>query len=446
MCWGALKKGFLNGCRPIIFLDGCHLKTMYGGILLCAVGIDANNGNYPIAYAVVEKEKRESWVWFMNYLKADLNIENPGVWTIMSDKQKGLIDAVELVMPYCEHRFCLMHLYSNFKLSHRGLALKNILWQAARASRVVDFERVMKDLASKDKSAFQWLAKRPAAHWCRSYFSANSQCDTLLNNMCESFNALILRPRSLPIIDMLEAIRMILMKRLHVKRDKMAKYKGQICPNIQRQIEELKKKAMEYIAHWNGEAQFEIESSYGDKFKVHLGESTCSCRRWQLSGIPCAHAISEMYYLGYTPEDYVASWYSKETYMRVYSYLMETMDGNESWPQSAKPNLLPPDVEKMTGRPKLYKRRKQPGENSGKDVPPPLSKTTITRIGKLGRQGVIMTCSHCHQQRHNAKGCPLKKASASASPISKRKVNMKPYFNFCNYMFSICPHFIVFHL
>lgn len=65
MCWAALKQGFLSGCRPIIFLDGCHLKSAYGGILLCAVGIDGNNGMYPFAYAVVKKEKKDSWVWFI---------------------------------------------------------------------------------------------------------------------------------------------------------------------------------------------------------------------------------------------------------------------------------------------------------------------------------------------------------------------------------------------
>lgn len=361
MCWAALKQGFLSGCRPIIFLDGCHLKSAYGGILLCAVGIDGNNGMYPFAYAVVEKEKKDSWVWFIELLKADLDISESNMWTVMSDKQKGLIDAIELLMPNAEHRFCVMHLYSNFKLSHRGLALKNILWQAARSTRVVDFERVMAELSAKDKSAFQWLAKRPAAHWSKSYFSTNSKCDVLLNNMCESFNALILRARSLPIVDMLETIRLILMKRIHVKRDKMQRYKGDLCPNIQKLLEDLKKKAMAYIAHWNGKDQFEVVSCYGDKFKVHLGERVCSCRRWQLSAIPCAHAISSMFCMGYSPENYVDDCYKKETYLQVYSHLMDTMEGSEAWPKSVK-TLLPPILKRClveqsftTGRSNLVK-------------------------------------------------------------------------------------------
>lgn len=25
------KKGFIHGCRPLVGIDGCHLKTQYGG-------------------------------------------------------------------------------------------------------------------------------------------------------------------------------------------------------------------------------------------------------------------------------------------------------------------------------------------------------------------------------------------------------------------------------
>ena len=41
--YGACKSGFLAGCRPLIFIDGCHIKTRYKGQLLTAVGIDPND-------------------------------------------------------------------------------------------------------------------------------------------------------------------------------------------------------------------------------------------------------------------------------------------------------------------------------------------------------------------------------------------------------------------
>ncbi|KAL0339915.1 UNVERIFIED_CONTAM: hypothetical protein Sradi_4508300 [Sesamum radiatum] len=282
-CWGALKAGFLDGCRPLICLDGCHLKTYCGGILLCAVGIDGNNCMYPFAYAVVEKEKKSTWLWFLELLMNDLEIPTDSdKWTIMSDKQKGLIDAVDMLLPYCEHRFCVMHLYNNFKLAHKGLGLKMMLWKAAKATRVVDFEKIMNELRGKDLEAFKWLAKRPAAQWSRSYFRCNAKCDILLNNMCESFNATIVEARSRPIVDMLETIRMMLMKRVYVKRDQIKKHKGKLTPNIQKLIEELKKKSMEYIAHWNGKDQFEVESCYGSGslLESHVHMQFLACISW----------------------------------------------------------------------------------------------------------------------------------------------------------------------
>jgi len=85
---GACKRGFLGGCKPLICLDGCHLKTKYGGIMLTAVGIDPNDCIFPIAFGVVEVECLDSWRWFLTTLKQDLGIENTYPWTLMTDKQK----------------------------------------------------------------------------------------------------------------------------------------------------------------------------------------------------------------------------------------------------------------------------------------------------------------------------------------------------------------------
>ncbi|KAL4284901.1 hypothetical protein GQ457_16G025860 [Hibiscus cannabinus] len=114
ICIKALKDGFLVGCRPIISIDGCWLKGKYEGHLLAAVGIDANDCIYPIAYAVVEKENKSSWGWFLELLADDLNIENSNACTFMSDRQKGLIPIVQSLFPGCEHRFCVRHMYQNF--------------------------------------------------------------------------------------------------------------------------------------------------------------------------------------------------------------------------------------------------------------------------------------------------------------------------------------------
>ena len=56
VCFDACKKGFLAGCRKVIGFDGCFFKGLTNGELLCALGRDANNQMYLIAWAVVERD------------------------------------------------------------------------------------------------------------------------------------------------------------------------------------------------------------------------------------------------------------------------------------------------------------------------------------------------------------------------------------------------------
>jgi len=66
MCLEGCQKGFINGCRPLIGVDGCHLKNSYGGQLLVAIGRDPNDQYLPLASVVVENECKETWRWFIS--------------------------------------------------------------------------------------------------------------------------------------------------------------------------------------------------------------------------------------------------------------------------------------------------------------------------------------------------------------------------------------------
>ena len=52
---------------------------------------------FSIAMGWVEVECKGSWEWFLTTLKDDVNITNTTPFTIMSDKQKGLINDVHKV-------------------------------------------------------------------------------------------------------------------------------------------------------------------------------------------------------------------------------------------------------------------------------------------------------------------------------------------------------------
>ncbi|KAL0403718.1 UNVERIFIED_CONTAM: hypothetical protein Sradi_2012600 [Sesamum radiatum] len=108
-CLSGLRAGFLDGCRPIIGLDGCFLKGMYKGQLLAAIGRDGNDNIFPIAMAYVEIEKFDNWEWFLNLLLRDIGSHEQRGWAFISDRQKGLLEAVSNLAPNVEHRLPKAH-------------------------------------------------------------------------------------------------------------------------------------------------------------------------------------------------------------------------------------------------------------------------------------------------------------------------------------------------
>ena len=63
-----------------------------------------------------------------------------------------------------EHRWCVRHLYANFKTKHKGKALKDALWNCARATTKAKYEKEMKDLEKISGPATNWLKERDPKH------------------------------------------------------------------------------------------------------------------------------------------------------------------------------------------------------------------------------------------------------------------------------------------
>ena len=86
--FNAQNVGFLDGCRPFIGLDGCHIKHRFGGQILFATAKDAHDNIFPIAMAIVEQEIRESWIWFLEIFAEDIGRPEELKLVFISDRQK----------------------------------------------------------------------------------------------------------------------------------------------------------------------------------------------------------------------------------------------------------------------------------------------------------------------------------------------------------------------
>ncbi|XP_076950639.1 uncharacterized protein LOC143623679 [Bidens hawaiensis] len=207
VCFDPVKKGFLSGCRRLLCLDGCFLKTFLGGMLLAAIGRDVNDQMCPVAWAVVEGETNDSWQWFMAELKKCLEVIEDGMgWTLVSDQQKGLLNAAALIWSNAEHRNCSRHIYANWHKTYKGDDLKELFWIAARSYSMPDFKKAIREMRQVNADATEALLKQNPKCFCRCYLKTENKTDAIVNNIAEAFNEYILQSISKHIITILENI------------------------------------------------------------------------------------------------------------------------------------------------------------------------------------------------------------------------------------------------
>lgn len=153
---------------------------------------------------------------------------------------QGLLPAIDELLPGVDQRYCVRHLYANFRKKFPGKQLKDLMWKAAKATYPQQWERYMQELRKVNEEAFRHLIKIPPRFWSRSRFSFNPKCDVLVNNMSETFNSVIIGPRTKPIVTMLEELRVYLMERWAENRRKVDLYEKNIMPRIMQKLKKLR--------------------------------------------------------------------------------------------------------------------------------------------------------------------------------------------------------------
>ncbi|KAK9080510.1 hypothetical protein SSX86_000268 [Deinandra increscens subsp. villosa] len=329
ICFKGVKDGWMNGCRKIIGLDGCFIKT---GQLLSAIGRDANNHIFPLAWAVVSVENKENWKWFLDLLKGDVEMECGIGLTLISDQHKGIVEAVKDVFPYAEHRQCTRHIYANFNKKFRGIDYKNLFWGAAKSTTEQQFEAKMNELKAISEEAYSHLIERNPKSWSRAFFEVDRACDAFENDMSESFNSCIRVARRKPIITMLEEIRMFVMQRSFTMSTKAEKVEHDVCPTVRKKLELIKLEQRHWKVIPSDNIIFEVRNEK-DAYAVNVNEQTCSCRSWQLSGIPCVHTVAALAFINKDPENYINKWLKRDMFKEAYKYHIKPLKGSSSWPK-----------------------------------------------------------------------------------------------------------------
>nr|KAJ0199396.1 hypothetical protein LSAT_V11C600334730 [Lactuca sativa] len=265
-----------------IMLDSTTLFSKFYGIVrgevLSAVGRDANNHLYPLAWDVVCVENKQTWKWFIDLLIDDINGGLGADITLLSNGHK-------------------------------------VSTRAVRASTVEKFRGVMEKIKSIDTYAYDYLIDRDPTTWSKAFFQEGRDCDAVENGVSKSFNSAIRHARRRPIITMLEEIRLFVMERIFTQRVEGMEWDLLISPTIRKRIEDLKVKQRMWGVTPCGYQHYEVRfTDVADG--VDLIAKMCACRIWQLTGIPCLHGVASISYLNHDAETYLSQSYTIEAYLK----------------------------------------------------------------------------------------------------------------------------------
>jgi len=138
------------------------------------------------------------------------------------------------------------------------------------------------------------------------------------------------------------------------------KLDGSVLPHIIKNLNEKSRELNLEVVECSEEvAEVTALGGSGFRFVVNLNERTCSCRQWQVSGIPCKHALAFITSLSNTPlENHVDYYYSIEKIKSAYAQLIPAMDDKRQWPPSSHGFFMhPPQLKATASRPKTERHK-----------------------------------------------------------------------------------------
>ncbi|PWA75659.1 hypothetical protein CTI12_AA115750 [Artemisia annua] len=339
--------------RQLLGINAYPIEGPLKGHLLVAVGIDSNNGIYPFAYAFVESENTIAWTWFLNCLSDDLDLDANSVFTFVTDMKK--------------HRYCLRSIHDKMKVNWPGRDFKDHLWRCATASTVVQFEKSMDALKTFSETAHAWLSQIPPIHWSSIRIHQGIYC----------------------------------MKRIMHVATVIEKSDGPLTPTAQHVLEGIKKEAIRYNVLWNGGDKFQVTGPWGDQCVVNIVEKSCTCRRWEITGLPCKHVVATNWNMALNRQEVgaVETWahpcYYLNTWEATYKHNVSPITSNEHWEKSSVPTTIVPPKSQPNAANSTSKKR----------VRLALETEEIVKNGKLSKAWKSVRCSVCGIAGHNRKTC-----------------------------------------
>jgi hypothetical protein len=418
--------GFLQGCRPYLSIDSTALNGRWNGHLASAVAVDGHNWMYPLAYGFIASETEDNWTWFMTQLKK--SIGDPPLLAVCTDACKGLENAVKHVFPKAEQRECFLHLMKNFQKKFRGFGR---MYPAARAYDQDIFFEHMAAIKCESQEVVKWLTDYHNLLWYRCGFNPDIKCDYITNNIAEAFNNWIRDIKDLPVAELADKVREMIMRLWNKRRNIADRLTvGRILLGVMVQLK-ANTRGLGHLkvisgSNWSAEI-WDHSKKISERHIVKLHQKTCTCLEWQHTGKPCQHVLAFVTsQRGVDLEQFVHDYYSVDRFKAAYGREIEPMTGRSQWPHVQLPFVVgAPLNPRESGRQRKLrikgclegghkKRSRKDGEGTSSATNAADNATNVGVIAPTNAKGKKMirgpmTCKRCGEKGHRqaSSKCPL---------------------------------------
>ncbi|KAL5554833.1 hypothetical protein UlMin_037069 [Ulmus minor] len=304
-------------CRPVINTDATHLKGKYRGVLFTAIFHDANQQIFPLAIGKVK----------------DVFGENP-VLVIVSDRHCTISSAVVEAFPRAFHGVCIYHLLKNLKTKFKSKTkeLEQHYLQAAKSYNLQEFHVLFYTLCLAVPGAKEYLESVGLDRWTRSHAPCR-RYNIMTTNISESFNAVLVKVRELPITTFINEVRLLCQRWFHQRRTKSSGCSSRMSSDVENKLEQRRDRAQTMAV-----SVLFIRCQLFYAFKIYA------------SNLNLLNIFQKTPYEAY---DLCSLYYSREFWHEMYRGVIQPVPHISSWSipsQISTFDLQPPDVRTVTER------------------------------------------------------------------------------------------------
>lgn len=361
--------GFQKGCRPLLFLNSLPLNSKYRETLLVATAVDGNDGVFPVAFAVVDEETADNWRWFLVELKSAISTSRR--ITFVADMEKGLRESISEVFETAYHGYCLRCLSENFRKDlplHFSHEVKRLLladfYAAAYAPKLEEFQRCAESIKGISPEAFNWIVNSKLNNWANVYFEG-ARYNHMASNFGEFFYSWVSEAHELPITQMVHMIQGKIKELIHTCTVNSNLWLTRLTPSMEEKLQKdiLKAHSLgpQVLLSPGTDSIFDVRSDSIEK--VDIKNQICSCKMWQVTGLPCIHAIAVINCIDGNAYDYCSDYLTTNNYRLTYSESISPISDVDK-PMQKEPSMAtvvvtPPPSRRPPGRPKINRNVSQ---------------------------------------------------------------------------------------